>query len=234
MQYSSQATLLRRYFHKLNIIGHHRLRASAALFAAMLLVVPFGASAALVKWNIAGATQAETVCTTIYPDGFPPQQVCTTFPSSNIQGMFIANTSLSSALAYSVIDYNITTDTGAVPFHLLFPYGVTFYGANYSSASSRIVDASHGSSTNPESSFTIQTNGGSLFTLYFVNPDPSATSIKFSAVEPGYRVSRYFTGQLSLVPIPVPPAFILFTTGILGIVGLFRRSRSAETERALT
>lgn len=233
MQFSSQATLLRRYFQKLNIIGHRRLRASAALFAAILLVVPLGASAALVKWNIAGATQAETVCTTFYPPGFPPQQSCTTFPSSNIQGMFIADTSLSSVLAYSVIDYNITTDSGAVPFPGIAS-GVAFPGANYSSASSRIVDARQGSSTNPETSFTIQTNGGSLFTLYFVNPDPSATSIAFSAVEPGYRVSRYFTGQLSLVPIPVPPAFILFTTGILWIVGLFRRSRSAETERALT
>ncbi len=232
MQFSSQATLLRRYFHKPNIIGYRHLRASAALFAAILLVVPFGASAALVQWNIAGATKAETVCTTFYPPGFPPQQYCTGLPSVNIQGMFIADTALSSALAYSVIDYNITTDSGNVPFYRSPGYA-NFPGNHYTPASSGIIGASAGSPTNPETYFQLS---GAL-ALYFLNPGPSTTSIAFRGYETSsglHTLSRTFYGQLSMVPVPLPAAFILFTTGLLGIVGIFRRSRSAETERALT
>ena len=231
MQFSSQATLLHRYFHQPNIIGYRigyrRLRASAALFAAILLVVPFGASAALVQWNIAGTTKAETVCTTIYgPTG--PQQYCTGLPSVNIRGMFIADTSLSPVLAYSVIDYNITTDSGSVPFYRAPGY-VTFSGNHYTPASSGIIGASQGSPTDPETYFQLS---GAL-TLYFLNPSPSTTSIAFQGFETIsslHTLSRTFYGQLSMVPVPLPAAFVLFTTGLLGIVGVFRRSRSAETK----
>ena len=73
--------------------------------------------------------------------------------------------------------------------------------------------------------------------LSFVTPvDQSATSIAFSGVETAATnlyVTRSFSGQLSLVPVPLPAAFVLFTTGLLGIVGLFRRGRDAKTERSL-
>ncbi len=234
MQFSSRATLLGRYFQKPDVIYSHLFtsrghRAPAALFAAMhLLVMPLGASASLIQtWNITGTSDPVTVCRAIYSN--PPQAFCTTFSTGYIFGTIIVDTSLSSSFSYSVVDYNISLTASGGRWA---NFGVEMSPSHYSTASSEFTAVSPNSfslTNNPEPPNPLSR----YLLLSFVTPaDQFATSIAFSAVENVFW-ARSFSGQLSLVPVPLPAAFVLFTTGLLGIVGLFRRGRDTKTERSL-